>query len=229
MRCVGDTGVLDREVYGMAEAARLLGLRSAARLRGWIDGYRTYPPVIRLEPTGSDLVTWGEFVEARYLGEYRNRHKIPLQRLRPAILELRKKFRVPYPLAHAGPYLDVANRELLLRLQEEAGLGRRLAPLVVIRNDQLVLAEPAESFVAKVDFASADGPVERVYPLDKSQPVVIDPLRSFGAPSVRGIRTENLYELFQADESVDAIAAAYDLDPADVEAAIRFESRAAAA
>jgi len=213
----------------MAEAARLLGLRSAARLRGWIDGYRTYPPVIRLEPTGSDLVTWGEFVEARYLAEYRNRHRIPLQRLRPAILELRKKFRVPYPLAHAGPYLDVANRELLLRLQEEAGLGRRLAPLVVIRNDQLVLAEPAESFVAKVDFASADGPVERVYPLDKSQPVVIDPLRSFGAPSVRGIRTENLYELFQADESVDSIAAAYDLEPADVEAAIRFESRAAAA
>jgi len=221
--------VLDREVYGMAEAARLLGLRSAARLRGWIDGYRTYPPVIRLEPTGSDLVTWGEFVEARYLAEYRNRHRIPLQRLRPAILELREKFRVPYPLAHAGPYLDVANRELLLRLQEEAGLGRRLAPLVVIRNDQLVLAEPAESFVAKVDFASADGPVERVYPLDKSQPVVIDPLRSFGAPSVRGIRTENLYELFQAAESVDAIAASYDLEPADVEAAIRFESRAVVA
>jgi uncharacterized protein (DUF433 family) len=228
MRRVGDMSVLDREVYGMTEAARLLGLRSTARLRGWIDGYKKYPPVIRLESTGSDLVTWGEFVEAGYLAEYRNRHKIPLQRLRPAILKLRKEFKVPYPLAHAAPYLRVANRELLLRLQEEAGLGPRLAPLVVLRNNQLVLSGPAESFVAKVDFASDDGPVDRLYPLDKSQPVVIDPLQSFGAPSVHGIRTENLYELFQADESVDAIAAAYDLDPADVEAAIRFESRVAA-
>ena len=220
--------MLDREVYGMTEAARLLGLRSPSTLRAWIDGYKTYPPVIRLERTGSDIVTWGEFVEAGYLAEYRNRHRIPLQRLRPAILALREEFRVRYPLAHAAPYLDVANRELLLRLQEEAGLGRRLAPLVVVRNNQLVLSGPAESFIGKVDFASGDGAVERLYPLDKNQPVVIDPLRSFGAPSVRGIRTENLYELFQADESVDAIAAAYDLEPADVEAAIRFESRAAA-
>jgi len=221
--------VLDREVYGMAEAARLLGLRTAARLRGWIDGYKKYPPVIRLEPTGSDLVTWGEFVEARYLAEYRMRHNIPLQRLRPAILALREEFKVRYPLAYAAPYLDVANRELLLRLQEEAGLGRRLAPLVVIRNNQLVLAEPAESFVAQADFASDDGPVERLWPLDKTHPVVIDPLRSFGAPSVRGVRTENIYELFQADESIESIATAYDLEPADVEAASRFESRAAAA
>lgn len=228
MRHVGDTTALDREVYGMAEAARLLGLRSTGRLRGWIDGYKKYPPVIRLEPTGSDIVTWGEFVEARYLAEYRNRHSIPLQRLRPAIILLREKFKVPYPLAHAAPYLDVANRELLLQLQEKAGLGRRLAPLVVVRNGQLVLAEPAESFVAKVDFAELDGVVERLYPLDKSHSVVIDPLQSFGAPSVRGIRTENLYELFQADESVGSIAAAYDLDPTEVEAAIRFESRAAA-
>jgi len=222
---MGDVTLLEREVYGMAEAARLLGVPSTSTLRRWIDGYKKYPPVVRLEPTGSDLVTWGEFVEARYLAEYRNRHKIPLQRLRPAILALREKFKVPYPLAHAAPYLDTGNRELLLRLQEDAGLGHRLAPLVVVRNEQYYLADPAESFIEKVEFGSSEsGPVERLYPLNKSQPVVIDPLHSFGAPSVRGIRTENLFELFQAGESLEAIAEAYDLDSHDVEAAVRFES-----
>ena len=53
--------ILERPVYGVAEAAGLLGLRSD-RTRAWLDGYTsggvTYQPVIRREPTGDDLVTW---------------------------------------------------------------------------------------------------------------------------------------------------------------------------
>jgi uncharacterized protein (DUF433 family) len=223
-----DVSVLEREVYGMTEAAHLLGLRSASTLRNWIDGYRHYPPVIRPERTGSDLVKWGEFVEAGYLAEYRHKHRVPLQRLRPAIIKLRDLLGVPYPLAHSGPFLEVANRELVLRVQDEIGLSGRAAPLVVVRNGQMILADPAQSFVDKVDFSESSGIVERLYPLDKRHAVVMDPLISSGAPAVKGIRTENLYELFQADESVVSIAAAYDLDPHEVEAAIRFESRSVA-
>lgn len=214
---------LERDVYGMAEAARLLGLPSVVTLRRWIDGYGRYPPVIRVRSTGSDLVTWGEFVEAGYLSEYRRRHRVPLQRLRPAIVALRDQFRTPHPLAHAAAYLEVGNRDLLLRLQQELDLGPRVAPLVVVRNGQYVLADPAQSFVEKVDFGAA-GAVDRLYPLDKGQPVVIDPDFSFGAPSVRGIRTENLFELFAAGESLESIAHSFDLTPSDVEAAVRFES-----
>lgn len=228
MRPVEVGSVLEREVYGMAEAARLLGLRSPTTLRNWIDGYRHHPPVIRAARTGSDLVTWGEFVEAGYLAEYRHQHKIPLQRLRPAIIRLREVLGVPYPLAHSAPYLEVANRELVLRVQDEAGLSGRAAPLIVIRNGQMVLAEPARSFVEKVDFSDSNGIVERLYPLDKRHAVVMDPSVSSGAPVVRGVRTDNLYELFQAGEPVDSIAAAYDLEPLEVEYAIRFESRSVA-
>ena len=163
---VVEATILDREVYAMSEAARLLGVRTA-RLRSWVDGYRragrTYEPVIRLHPTGSDVLTWGEFVEAGYLREYRIKHEISLQRLRPAIIALREQFGVPYPLAHAKPY--VADRELVFELQEELGLGGGLAPLVVVRNRQLILSDAARSFVEKVEFASPeDGPVVRLYP-----------------------------------------------------------------
>jgi uncharacterized protein (DUF433 family) len=224
---VEGASVLERAVYGMAEAARLLGLSSSTTLRNWIDGYRHHPPVIRLARTGSDLVTWGEFVEAGYLAEYRRKHGIPLQRLRPAISSLRDALGVPYPLAHSAPYLEVANRELVLRVQDEAGLSGRAAPLIVVRNGQLVLAEPARSFVEKVDFSARDGIVERLYPLDKTHSVVMDPSVSSGAPVVRGVRTDNLYELFRAGEAVGSIATAYELEPSEVESAIRFESRPA--
>ena len=64
--------ILDRPVYGLGEAAGLLGLRSD-RTRAWLDGYDRlgvrYAPVIREEPTGEDIVTWGEFVELGYLRE----------------------------------------------------------------------------------------------------------------------------------------------------------------
>jgi uncharacterized protein (DUF433 family) len=226
---VGEATVLDREVYAMSEAARLLGVRTA-RLRGWVDGYsragRTYEPVIRLRPTGSDVVTWGEFAEASYLREHRIKHAISLQRLRPAIIALREQFGVLYPLAHAKPY--VADRELVFELQEELGLGGSLAPLVVVRNRQLILTDAARSFVESVEFASPDdGPVVRLYPDNRSSPVLIDPERAFGAPAIRGVRTETLFELFQAGESVNQIAPGYELDASAVEAALRYEARVA--
>ena len=101
----GAVSILERPVYGIVEAAGLLGLRSD-RTRAWLDGYArggvTYSPVIRREPTGDDVVTWGEFVELGYLREYR-RKGVPLQRLRPVIDELRREFDTPYPLATAKP------------------------------------------------------------------------------------------------------------------------------
>jgi uncharacterized protein (DUF433 family) len=38
------------------------------------------------------------------------------------------------------------------------------------------------------------------------------------------VRTENLFELFQAGESLEAIAETFELEPREVEAAVRFES-----
>jgi hypothetical protein len=53
--------ILDRPVYGVPEAAALLGLR-AGWARAWLDGCSrlgvSYQPVIRVEPTGDEIVTW---------------------------------------------------------------------------------------------------------------------------------------------------------------------------
>ncbi len=216
--------VLEREVYTMSQAARLLGVKPAT-LRRWIDGYTragaSYEPVIRPRRTGSETVTWGEFVEAGYLREYRVRHRVSLQQLRPVVQMLRDRLGVPYPLAHARPY--VANRDLVLDVQQQTGITGELA-MVVLRNGQLILAPGAEAFVQKIDFEPG-GVAVRLYPDNKSSPVVFDPLHDLGEPTVLGIRTASLYRRFVAGESIAAIAGLHKIPEADVEAAIRYESR----
>ncbi len=217
---MGDvTSLLDRKVYGMAQVDRLLGLRSGTARR-WIDGYargKTYRPVVRRESTGDDVVTWGEFVETRLLAEFRSA-QVPMIRLRPAVTRLREEFG-DYPLARAQPF--VAGRELVRAVQEEVKLDRHLR-LVVVRSDQLMLTDPARQFYGSVDFDDT-GVAQRVRPLGDEPSVVIDPIRGFGEPVVRNVRTEVIAELRRAGESVRMIGETYELSIAQVDAALRYE------
>lgn len=220
-----DISILERPVYGVAEAADLLGLRSD-RARAWLDGYSRegmhYPPVIRSEHTGGEVVTWGEFVELGYLREYR-RKGVPLQRLRPVIDELRREFGTPYPLATAQPY--VYDKELVFQLQEKAGLPSAIA--IVIRSGQEILMTPETSrFFKKVEFEpGARGDALRLRPAGAASPVVIDPMIRFGRPTVHGVATDRLWELHDAGESLEQIADGYDFDIETVRAAVAYEEQ----
>jgi hypothetical protein len=69
------TSLLDRAIYSYADVDRLVGVCSGTARR-WLEGYSRkghfYAPVLRPEPTGSDVVTWGEMVEARLPGTSTN-------------------------------------------------------------------------------------------------------------------------------------------------------------
>ena len=215
---------LERDVYGVGQASALLGLRHD-KVRGWLDGYERsgvkYPPVIREVSTGGDLVTWGEFVELGYLREYRRR--VSLQHIRPVMVRLREEFGVRYPLAHAQPL--IYDRQLVLRIQEETLLDPSLA--IVIRSGQgLILAREVEAYLQKVEFA--DDVVARIRPAGKTSPVVIDPEFSFGRPSIRGVATERIAELYRSGDSAEFLAETYDLPIGDVNAAIAYETQLAA-
>ena len=224
---MADVVALERPVYGIGDAADLLGLQPG-RVRAWLDGTVRkgvrYDPVIRSEHTGSDIVTWGEFVELGYLREYR-RANVPLQRLRPVIDILRRQYGTPYPLAHARPYID--DRELVLTAQEQHDLPPSIA-IVVRTGQQLMLTEPADRFFRKVDFSpgnGADRVAYRLFPAGPTSPVVIDPRFSFGRPTVEGVATERLWELHDAGEALADIASAYDLDLDTVRAAVAYEDQ----
>jgi uncharacterized protein (DUF433 family) len=214
--------ILHRELYSLIEAARLLAVKPRT-LGRWLEGDTRkgtfYPPVIRDRPTGSDIVTWGEFVEAGYLAEYRRKARVPLHHIRPVVDYLRGELGVPYPLATMKPY--AGERELVFRLQAEGELEPALY-MVVLRNDQFVLADPAEAFFRKVEFK--EDVAELFRPAGPESPVIIDPRQSFGIPTVEGIRTEVIYELFEAGDPIERIASGYEIAPRAVEAAIRYEA-----
>lgn len=213
--------LLDRAIYSYADVDRLVGVH-AGTARRWLEGYSRggtfYPPVLRPEPTGADIVTWGEMVEARLLAEFRSRD-VPVQRMRPAIIRLRAEFG-PYPLAHARTLLDVEGRELVRYVEDEVGLDRRLR-LVVVRNDQYVLTEMTERFRAAVEYE--DGVVSRFRPEARTPDVLMDAQRAFGQPAVRNVRTETIAEAYRAGTGRDEIADLFDLTNEQVDAALRFE------
>ncbi len=208
----------------MAQIDRVLGLRSGTAER-WIDGYvrsrRRYPPVVRLEPTGADIVTWGEFSETRLLAGYR-RAGVPMYRLRPVVERLRAAFGHQHPLAHAT-WLTPHGRELVEEIQREVGLDDRLA-LVIYRNGQLVLSLPAQEFEQAVDFDGTD--IVRRFRPDPTLPeVFVDPLRQYGDPVVRSVPTAVIAEQNRAGDSIDFIAEGYLLTSEQVRQAIEYERR----
>jgi uncharacterized protein (DUF433 family) len=217
-----DAKVLDLPLYSVTEAGRLLGVLPAT-LKRWLEGYEArgakHLSIIRPEPTGEDSVTWGEFVEAGFLHEYRTR--LPLQRIRPLVDAMRQEFDVRYPLAHFQPLVDPKKQETLFELQSVTRTPEALY-LVRWRDQQLMWAEPLKKFFEKVEF-DPYAVARRVFPLGRHVPVSIDPEKSFGVPQVRGVRTEAIVELIDAGESRESVARMWGLDEEEVEAAQTWE------
>jgi uncharacterized protein (DUF433 family) len=215
--------LLERPVYSLVQVDRLLALHPGTARR-WLEGYerrgKSYPPVARIRPSGNEIVTWGEFVETRFLSEYRNKG-VPVVHMRSAIELLRERFETKYPLATARPF--AAGKELVLQIQEKVGLETALR-MVVVRSGQYLLTPPVENFLQSVEFsAPMDGIAVRLHPLTGNPIVVVDPLRQFGEPVVRSVPTRVIAEQFDAGDSIEAIAELYDLSRHEVEAALRYE------
>lgn len=214
--------LMDREMYTEAAAARLLRV-APATLHYWLEGRtrgtKVYKPVIREEATGSNRVSWAEFVEAGLLRQYRRAHNVPMLELRSFIESLRQRLGVPYPLAHARPY--VSGHKLVVEAQAEVGIDAEFA-LVAEVGGQYILTPPAQEFFERVtwdgDVAARWRPDERA-----ESPVVIDPDVRFGAPSVGGISTAILREQDLAGEDEGDLAETFGLTLAQVRWALSFE------
>lgn len=221
--------VLDREIFSEAEAARLLRVAQGT-LHYWLNGGqrrgRSYPPVIRTGPRDDRIVTWAEFVEAGLLRGYRRDLQVPMLEVRTFVDLLRDRFEIPYPLAHARPFVG-AGKKLVWDAQEEAQLDPDFCLIAEVRG-QLMLTPASEAFYARIswsdDVAAAWRPAE-----DPDSPVRIDPETRFGRPSIKGISTEALWEQAESGASFEEIADSFDLDVADVRWAVSYESVPAAA
>ncbi len=93
-----------------------------------------------------------------------------------------------------------------------------------VSTGQLILDARVTGFLDRVDFADTElGEAIRIRRAGKESPVVIDPLISSGASTVRGTRTEILAEQAGAGTPVDEIAADFGMPIELVKAALSYE------
>lgn len=211
-------------MYTEAQAARLLRIAQPT-LHYWLEGGerrgKVYQPIIRARATGTNKVTWAEFIEAGLLRQYRRVHQIPMNELRAFIQILRDESGVPYPLAHLKPF--VSGRELLVEAQNRVGLNPEFALVAPVRN-QYVLLPAADSFVQRVTWEGDEGIALQWRPDDNpDSPVTIHPDIRFGSPSVGGISTAILYEQSESGEDEQDLAHAYGLELRQVRWALSYE------
>jgi len=213
--------VLDREVYTEGEAARLLEV-APSTLHYWLEGGVrrgvTYSPIVRLEPKGSGApLTWGEFVEAGLLRQYRERD-IPMAQLRAFISQLRETLGIPYPLAHEKPWFQ--GRDLVVRAQQDSGLREEF--WLVFGTEQLVMTYAGRSFLDRVHWSHAVAQTYRPHNDPDSQ-VLLDPMVRFGRPQVGGISTSAVVDEADAGSTDEELAEAFGLTLPQVTWALAYE------
>jgi uncharacterized protein (DUF433 family) len=218
--------------YGIAEASHYLAI-PLATLRSWVRG-RHYPteagprffkPVISLPDPELGSLSFVNLVEAHVLGAIRREHRIPLLKVRSAVDYVQRRFGSKHPLAEQkfetdGVDLFVSRFENLISASE---------------SGQLAIRELIKARLRRIEH-DASGLAARLYPFtrlngsDQPKFVVIDPLISFGRPTITGtgITTSILAERYKAGDSMDALAEDYGCERSQVEEAVRCELALAA-
>ena len=221
-----DRQLLGVGLYGVAEAGRLTNMPSR-RVRRWLAGYtytsrgrsRRSPPVWRrqLEDRGADM-TLGflDLMEIRFVNAFRTRG-VSWKTIRTASLRASEVLRTTHPFC-THEFLT-NGREIFLELMlsdEERGL-------LELSKGQHVFREFLLPYLHNVDIV--DQVPRRWWPMGKDHRVVLDPARRLGKPIVskEGVRTLVLSEAFAVEKSFDTVAAWYEVEPASVREAVRYE------
>lgn len=228
-------------LYTLAETSRYLGV-PVSTARNWAHGYRhrstvrpdvTGDPVLTLVPPmgpGSARVPFIGLAEGVVLTAIR-RQGVPLQRIRPALVQLEKELGVAHALANGKLFTDGA--ELLYGYAESRARfddGAAARELVVIRNGQRVFNEVVESYLRRIEFGP-DGYARLIrLPGYRVAEVVVDPERGFGQPVFArgGARLEDALALFRAGEPLDVVADEFGVPQEELEDAVRVALPAAA-
>jgi uncharacterized protein (DUF433 family) len=216
----------DLPAYTVWEAAHYLGLPPST-LRGWVRGYRSSRPVIHVGLERPTALSFTNLVEAHVLAAVRRKHNIPLDHVRTAVDNVRRRLKIDRPLAHAQ--FETDGVDLFVRDVGEL--------VNVSQEGQLAMRDVLHTFLQRVE-RDEEGLAARLFPFTRSaaEPgapklIVMDPRVAFGRAVVvgTGIPTAVLAERYHAGDSLEQLAVDYRLELDKVEEAIRCELRRHAA
>ena len=230
----------DVPLYSVAETAQYLGV-PASTFHTWVKGYVRRPsdrrtvvgaPILSVvaQSGPEPSVPFVGLAEGMVLAAVR-RSGVPMQRIRPALLELQASIGIEHALASSALYTDGA--EVLYdfaKAQRDDAIAASARDLVVVRNGQRVFTDVIADYLQRIEYAS-DGYAAIVHLPDYlRRQVVVDPERAFGQPIFvhGGARVRDVLDRFQAGESLTELAEDYGVPVIELEDAVRVASRRAA-
>jgi uncharacterized protein (DUF433 family) len=229
--------------YGLSEAAHYLHIPIAI-LRSWINNRSRRPatrgrgaavrspkaeafslrrstkPVIEVPETRLGAMSFLNLVEAHVLNTIRLEYRFELPRLRNALDHVREHFGWKHPLAQQRFESDGVNL-LVSRLEKQRSTSEPavLAIRHLIKTASYRIEHDSSGIAMRLY------PIRRENGLDQPKCVVIDPLVSFGRPTITGsgITTSILANRYKAGDSIDALAEDYGCKQTEIEEALRCE------
>jgi len=216
--------------YPLTEAARYIKVPPAT-LRAWTLG-RPYPtaqgsshfrPIIRPASSRPPLLSFWNLIEAHVLRALRADHGFSVKAVRQAVDYAQRELSIEHLLLREELCFD-AGQLFLERYGKLINLSA---------SGQLAMRQVLQAHLKRVTWDSDQFPI-RLHPFVSSissetaldsMPIAIDPRISFGRPVMvsRGIATATIAGRIDAGETVDALAADYDLSPAEIERAVLYE------
>jgi len=217
------TTVIGNGIYGMTEAARLLGT-SRARISAW---YRGWPhgdsALLRsdYEDLGAHghVISFLDLMDAAASVTLREKHGVSPKTIRKLRGILREKWNTPHPFARQEFYTDESGRQVFCELASEDGEVR----LLEVLRHQYAIPQVLLPFLKRVEYNKETRLAQVLSLMGR---VVLDPRRKYGKPTVQGtgMATAILHDCFIATRSEDVVAEWYSVSPDDVREAVAFET-----
>ncbi len=216
----------DTPAYGVAEASRYLKIAQAT-LRSWVVG-RSYPksdgaaywqPLIHIPDEERRLLSFNNLIEAYVLRSLRQEHGVSIKGVRQALEYAQQELGIKRLLL-SQDLLTTAGDLFIQRYGESINLSR---------SGQLALRKLLEAHLRRIEWEKSL-PI-RLFPylgIDDQKRIAIDPTIQFGRPILirSGVSTAVIADRIDAGESLESVAADYDLEKSDVELAIMYERAA---
>lgn len=223
---------LSKGVYLPAEAARIVradilaarhderAAPSLATITRWARQRMPEPVDGDGWATSADAVSFLDLVELHFIAIFR-RHGVSWPTIRTAAGNLTRQFGAQWPFATREFYTDGST--VFIGGERPPAAAEECVSLQDLKLGQHVFRSFAMPYVSRVDWGEQHA--ERLWPLGKEAPVLIDPQRAFGKPldSESGVPTRVLYEALSGDASAAEVADWFGVPVTSVDAAVQYE------
>lgn len=213
-------------LYSIKEAASYAKV-NAPLLSRWFFGTNARAAVrsATIDKTEGKFLTFDEFVEALAISNLRYNYDVSLQKIREAIDEAKKIYKVDFPFSNKEHKTFIGGNDLLISLKGDQDIWN----LTGKNKRQKSFIKCIEPFIDDLEYEDKDAPTAyRAYKYltDEGKMIFVrmHPKFNFGAPIVggTGYTAETLYKAAKAEGSEEKAADNYEVNVDFVKAAVRY-------